>query len=143
MCFAVKAPFSSHTFRRRHPRLRSAPEPACLAFAAIKLAISVKRNKRLTLVGIFFGKRKKGSGRDPLPQITLRPALYVLLASAGHRHPGEQAALPNLNKQGSTGMKISVHHCSPLTFASLLKIVRKESVFLASPDSVQHIRTVS
>lgn len=34
MCFALKAPFSAHTFIHRHPFLHSARDSACLAFAA-------------------------------------------------------------------------------------------------------------
>lgn len=37
MCFALKAPFSAHTFVHRHPFLHSAQESAWLAFAAILL----------------------------------------------------------------------------------------------------------
>lgn len=75
MCFALKAPFSLHTFRHRHPRLHPAPEPACLAFAAI----SAKRNKGIMLVEIFFGRRKNGVGGMPFPLITPHPASWALL----------------------------------------------------------------
>jgi len=144
MCSALKAPFSAHAFRHRHPRLLPARQPARPAFAATKLAISLKKNKRITLVGICLGQRKKGLGGIPFTQRAPHPAWRVLLVSgvAGAQVNSQLCQIPASKEAEKLKFQFTTTLLLPSPL-SLLKTVRKESIFLASPDSVQHIRTVS
>lgn len=96
------------------------------------------------LVGIFFGKKEKGSGGIPFPQLSPRPASSCFAGIGGHgcQVNSQLSQTPVSKETQELKFQFTTTLFLPLPLP-LLKIVKKESIFLASLHSVQHIRTVS